>query len=117
MHPGRGSDDQILPFDHGRPDRLGEAGDREGNGGVDRQEAIAEVGLEGAAQGLVLAGTSSLATAYIIAGAMQVARWGNSLAVRLPTAVACGLLCSEDMQDGQRIHGVTIRNPFEPRAA
>jgi predicted nucleic acid-binding protein len=52
---------------------------------------------------------------------MQVAKWGNSLAVRLPSAVVeaaaleadCDTLYSEDMQDGQVIDGrVAIRNPF-----
>jgi hypothetical protein len=37
--------DKVLSLDHCRPDRLGEAGDRQGDGRVNSEEAFAEVGL------------------------------------------------------------------------
>ncbi|HZS56127.1 MAG TPA: AbrB/MazE/SpoVT family DNA-binding domain-containing protein [Bryobacteraceae bacterium] len=54
---------------------------------------------------------------------MQVSKWGNNLAIRIPAAVAealeltalqegCDTFYSEDLRDGQVIEGLTIRNLF-----
>jgi predicted nucleic acid-binding protein len=37
----------------------------------------------------------------------------DALAIATAVEASCSLFYSEDMQDGQKIQGVTIRNPFE----
>ena len=38
--------------------------------------------------------------------------WYDALIVAAAVELKCTLLLSEDMQDGRRLHGITIRNPF-----
>ena len=36
----------------------------------------------------------------------------DALAIAAALEASCGILYSEDMQDGQKVRGLTIRNPF-----
>lgn len=38
--------------------------------------------------------------------------WYDSLVVAAAVELSCSTLLSEDLQDGRKLHGVTIRNPF-----
>ena len=44
------------------------------------------------------------------AGALQ----HDGMVVAATLLAGCKRLCTEDLQDGQRLEGLTIRNPFAP---
>jgi predicted nucleic acid-binding protein len=54
-------------------------------------------------------------------GAAIAERYGfniyDGLIVAAASLAGCGLLYSEDLQDGQAVHGVTVHNPFDPTTA
>ena len=54
---------------------------------------------------------STIELAFTLASKYDINHW-DSLIIAAAVEAECSILYSEDLTDGQRIMGVTIRNPF-----